>query len=44
MRNNCAHPGDAGVTEENLLSFFSDIDLFVFINGKFSIDAGHVPG
>lgn len=30
LRNQCAHPGAAPITEYNLLSFFSDLDLIVF--------------
>lgn len=30
MRNTSAHPGEAPFSEENLLSFFSDIDALVF--------------
>jgi hypothetical protein len=37
MRNTSAHPGDAILTDENVLSFFSDIDSMVFNNPKFSI-------
>lgn len=37
MRNTCAHPGDSVVTDENLLSFFSDVDSLVFSNPKFSL-------
>lgn len=40
MRNTCAHPGEATVTDENLLSFFSDIDTLVFADSKFSLGAG----
>ena len=43
MRNNAAHPGEAPISEENLLSFFSDIDAFVFANSKLSPDATHPP-
>ena len=35
MRNTCAHPGEATYSEENVLSFFSDIDSLVFTNPKF---------
>lgn len=35
MRNTSAHPGEAPFSEENLLSFFSDIDSLVF--GKFQL-------
>jgi hypothetical protein len=43
MRNTSAHPGDATVTDENLLSFFSDIDTLVFANPKFSLIESKVP-
>lgn len=36
IRNNCAHPGNAPLTEDNLLSFFSDICEIVHFNNKFS--------
>jgi hypothetical protein len=34
IRNNCAHPSDAPITEANLVSFFSDIEHIVFRNPK----------
>lgn len=37
MRNNCAHPGEAPLTEENLASFYSDIKVIIFDNPKFQI-------
>lgn len=37
LRCQCAHPGNAPVTEYNLMSFFSDIKEIVFKNPKFSI-------
>jgi len=37
MRCQSAHPGDAPVTQFNLLSFFSDLDQIVFSNAKFRI-------
>ncbi len=37
MRNNSAHPGDAIITDENMLSFFSDIDSIIFNNPKFNV-------
>jgi hypothetical protein len=37
MRNHGAHPGEAPITEFNLLSFFSDIDLIVLSNPKFAL-------
>jgi len=36
LRCQSGHPGDAPVTEYNLLSFFSDINEIVFKNPKFS--------
>ncbi len=38
LRNTCAHPGEAVVSEENALSFFSDIDVLVFSNPKFKLE------
>jgi len=35
LRCQCAHPGDAPVTEYNLLSFFSDLSEIVLRNPKF---------
>ena len=37
LRNQCAHPGDAPITEFNLLSFFSDLNEIVLKNPKFDI-------
>jgi hypothetical protein len=37
MRCQCSHPGEAPITEFNLLSFFSDIDKIIFKNPKFAI-------
>ncbi len=37
MRCQCSHPGEAPITEYNLLSFFSDIDQIIFKNPKFLI-------
>jgi hypothetical protein len=37
MRCQCAHPGEAPLTEWNLLSFFSDINEIVFKNDVFKI-------
>lgn len=37
VRNTCAHPGDATISHENVLSFFSDLDTLVFGNPKFQI-------
>lgn len=38
LRCQCAHPGEAPVTEYNLLSFFSDISAIVLANPKFRVD------
>jgi hypothetical protein len=38
MRCQCAHPGDAPMTQYNLLSYFSDLKEIVFDNPKFEID------
>jgi hypothetical protein len=35
MRNNCAHPGEAPLTEENLASIFSDLNVIIFHNPDF---------
>jgi len=32
MRNTCAHPGETMISDENLLSFFSDLDTIIFTN------------
>jgi hypothetical protein len=40
MRNQAAHPGEAPITEYNLLSFFSDIDQIVLKNPKFQLASG----
>ncbi|MFY9727397.1 MAG: hypothetical protein WB579_11800 [Bryobacteraceae bacterium] len=37
IRIQCSHPGDAPMTPENLLSFFSDLSEIVFNNGKLAI-------
>ena len=37
LRCQCAHPGDAPVTEYNLLSYFSDLNEIVFKNDTFKI-------
>lgn len=34
MRNNSAHPGDAGITEDNLISFYSDLKKMIFDNQR----------
>ncbi len=37
MRNNCAHPGEAPLTEENLASIFSDLKGIIFDNPDFKV-------
>jgi hypothetical protein len=37
MRCHGAHPGNAPITEYNLMSFFSDLDQIVFLNLKFKL-------
>ena len=37
LRCQCAHPGEAPITEFNLLSFFSDINEIVFKNDEFTL-------
>lgn len=37
LRCQCAHPGDAPITEYNLLSFFSDLNEIVLKSEKFKI-------
>lgn len=37
LRCQCAHPGDAPVTEFNLLSYFSDLNEIIFRNTKFAV-------
>ncbi len=37
LRCQCAHPGDAPITEYNLLSFFSDLTGIVFRNAQFQV-------
>lgn len=37
MRNTSAHPGEAPVTPENVLSYFSDLDSLILNNPKFKI-------
>ena len=34
-RNNCGHPGEANISDENILSFFSDLNALVFSNPRF---------
>lgn len=41
IRNTCAHPGEATITDENVLSFFSDLDRLVFNNSKFVFEIEH---
>lgn len=36
LRTQCAHPGDAPVTEFNLMSYFSDLNEVVLRNGRFA--------
>lgn len=37
MRSNCAHPGEAPMSPENLASFYSDLKNMVFDNPKFKL-------
>jgi hypothetical protein len=37
MRCQGAHPGDAPITQFNLLSFFSDLDQIIFSNARFKL-------
>jgi hypothetical protein len=37
LRCQCSHPGEAPITEYNLLSFFSDLEAIVFSNPTFAI-------
>lgn len=39
IRCHGAHPGDAPITQYNLMSFFSDLDQIVFLNPKFALPA-----
>ncbi|KVN39282.1 hypothetical protein WJ63_31140 [Burkholderia pyrrocinia] len=39
MRCHGAHPGDAPITQYNLMSFFSDLDQIIFMNDKFELPA-----
>ncbi|MBI4764967.1 MAG: hypothetical protein HY787_10220 [Deltaproteobacteria bacterium] len=41
LRNTCAHPGDTTVSDENALSFFSDVDTLIFSNKQFSVETNH---
>jgi len=38
MRCQCAHPGDAPLTQYNLLSYFSDLNEIIFKNDKFKTE------
>jgi hypothetical protein len=38
MRNNSAHPGDASISEDNLLSFYSDLKTMIFDNKNMILD------
>lgn len=42
MRNTCAHPGEASVSPENVLSFFSDLDSLVFDNTRFILSTAPI--
>ena len=37
LRCQCAHPGDAPLTEYNLLSYFSDLNEIIFKNATFQV-------
>ena len=37
LRCQCAHPGDAPLTEYNLLSYFSDLNEIIFKNASFQV-------
>ena len=39
MRCQCAHPGDAPMTQYNLVSYFSDINEIIFKNDKFKTES-----
>ena len=39
MRCHGAHPGEAPITQFNLMSFFSDLDQIIFMNEKFKLSA-----
>jgi len=43
MRCQSAHPGEAPITEYNLLSFYSDLKEIVFDNLKFRLSARQAP-
>lgn len=38
MRNNAGHPGQATISPENLLSFYSDLKNYIFDNENFTLD------
>jgi hypothetical protein len=38
IRCQCAHPGDAPVTQYNLMSYFSDLNEIIFKNDKFKTE------
>lgn len=40
LRCQCSHPGEAPITEYNLLSFFSDLEKIVFSNPTFALAPG----
>jgi hypothetical protein len=37
LRCQCSHPGDAPVTEYNLLSYYSDLNEIIFKSSKFAV-------
>jgi hypothetical protein len=37
MRNNAGHPGEAPITPENLISFYSDLKTMIFDNPKLKL-------
>ena len=38
MRNNAGHPGQATISSENLLSFYSDLKNYIFDNANFALE------
>ncbi|WP_321894227.1 hypothetical protein [Paraburkholderia heleia] len=44
MRCHGAHPGEAPITQYNLMSFFSDLDQIIFVNDKFKLPASATVG
>jgi hypothetical protein len=42
MRCQSAHPGDAPITQFNLLSFFSDLEQIIFVNQKFLLQPSNL--